>query len=139
MGSISAGAYAPTLNHHRSLRRHVYGGKPYLPVRGLDRHLNLRVAARRGRDVNYVTCPKWVVLRDERTRPPEQADLNLALIVLGGAEDFRILARRPAPRLKQRGEDAADGFQPDVFDQHAVSTDGRGVTLKENRPVSFPF
>ena len=60
--SISAGCRTLALNHHRLLRRHVNGGKPYLPLRGLDRHLDLWMATRRGRDVNYVTCPEGVSL-----------------------------------------------------------------------------
>jgi hypothetical protein len=74
----------------------------------VERHFDLRHAARRGRDVRELELAGGLVVLGELAFALEHVDFHAGLIVAGGGENFRFARRDRGVALDQLGEHATE-------------------------------
>ena len=91
----------------------------------VERHLDLRHAARGRRNSDQIELPKHLVIRRHFTFALENPDGHGALIVLGGREDLTLLGWNGGVSVDQSGENTAQRLdaerkRSDVEQQHVL-------------------
>ena len=92
--------------------------------------LDLRDAARRGRDAGQLEHAELLVVRGDLALALEHLDLHRRLVVIGGGEDLRALGRDRGVPLDQLGEDAALGLDAQRQRGHVEQQDVLDLALE---------